>query len=84
MKIEERTCDICKQNFVENETHFICECSAYENIRTKLFNDIAIKDVNFNNLSTEEKYIYLMKNEAKLLSLYIIDIWNVRTIFLYK
>ena len=84
MKPEERTCDICQKDVIEDEIHFICECSVYSDRRVKLFNEISNKDPNFTQLSNPEKYVYLMKNEMKQISLFIMEIWNVRTDIQYK
>ena len=84
MKVDERTCEICNSNAVENEIHFICECPVYENYRHRLYEEVSRTDTNFMNLPIQEKFVYLMENECKKLSLYIVDIWNVRNSVLYK
>ena len=39
--LEARTCRICVQNVVEDETHFLLHCYVFERERTRLFRQIA-------------------------------------------
>ena len=61
---EERFCLFCP-SIVENEIHFLTQCSAYKN-RNELFNMIAKEVPNFVNLDNKSKYIFLMSQENKL------------------
>jgi hypothetical protein len=38
VKLEERTCEICKNNLIEDEFHFLCVCPLYESYRNILYN----------------------------------------------
>ena len=38
--INKRYCQFCKNDMVENEYHFIFECTLYKDYRTELFNNI--------------------------------------------
>ena len=53
--ITDRLCKTCSQNKVEDETHFICDCSCYQSERYKLFDCIKQKTPNFASLSSSGK-----------------------------
>ena len=62
---EERLCSSCKK--IENEDHFILNCSLYLNERTILL-DIVNKLVpNFKNLIEDQKFLYLMTCEDTII-----------------
>ena len=48
---------------VEDETHFICDCSCYQSERYKLFDYIKQETPNFASLSSSGKMIWLMTCE---------------------
>ena len=64
---EERFCPFCSST-VENEIHFLTQCSAYKN-RNELFNMIA-KEVP--NLDNKSQYIFLISQENKQLNLKLV------------
>jgi hypothetical protein len=82
LKVEERTCQICKQNEIENEFHFICICNIYTHFRNEMYNKI--NNTDFVDMSDKDKFIYLMKNNWKEVSQYMELAWNKRTDIMYK
>lgn len=76
-----RICKQCDRGLIEDELHFLLVCPKYD-----LFRDAhiikKISNVNFHNLSTENKFIWLMSNEdlslCKAVSTYLINSFNVR------
>ena len=38
--LENRTCQICKETFIEDENHFVCTCSAYNLVRENFFQNL--------------------------------------------
>ena len=64
---EERFCPFCPST-VENEIHFLTECSAYKN-RKELFNMIQREVHNIVNLDNKSQFIFLMSEENKQLNL---------------
>jgi hypothetical protein len=79
---DERLCEVCNDNLVENEFHFVCICTEYENVRQRLFGSIQLEE--FNVMPNEEKFVYLVKFEHKKLSEYIEEAWNIRKNILYQ
>ena len=67
---EERFCSFCPST-VENEIHFLTQCSTYKN-RNELFNMIAKEVPNFVNLDNKSQYIFLMSKENKQLNLKLV------------
>ena len=41
--VSERICKYCKLNAVEDEVHFLCNCSAYQTLRQRLFSFVIDK-----------------------------------------
>ena len=82
-KIEriDRKCVFCK-NEVECEVHFLVDCPLYSPQRNLLDIIIIRTCSRFNNLNSEQKFIFIMSNEnatiIKALGRYIIDSFNLR------
>ena len=51
---EDRLCQLCPHRHVETETHFLLQCSAYQDIRTKFFTQIECK-LSLSSLSDQIK-----------------------------
>jgi hypothetical protein len=53
--VDQRLCKLC-QSAIENESHFLCDCPAYDQLRHKLYTDISTvfkKDFNSFNKQTQ-------------------------------
>lgn len=76
----ERLCSLCKS--VENEVHFLFECSIYSVIREEFIKFIQLKIPNFNILTSEDKFIYIMSCEdidiIKETGLFIFNCFKMR------
>ena len=58
---DKRLCKLCESNEIEDELHFMLKCSYYDKIRVTLFNNISEAcTVDFNKLSDNEKFVFLM------------------------
>ena len=64
LKAEDRICNTCYLN-IEDEFHFLMICSPLDKCRAKYFNIIKRLYTNFENLSTEDKFIWLLSCEDK-------------------
>ena len=62
---EERFCLFCPST-VENEIHFLTQCSTYKN-RTELFNMIEREVSNFVNLDNKSQFIFLSQESKQLI-----------------
>ena len=77
ISINERICDMCSLE-IENEIHFVCKCPLYLVDRDTLFNSAKNVMPSFQNLSDQDKLIFLMKNCQKELAQYTVKAWNTR------
>ena len=66
LKVEDRICNTCTCYLnIEDEFHFFMICSPLDNCRAKYFNIIKRLYTNFENLSTKDKFIWLLSCEDK-------------------
>ena len=63
LSCSERLCKHCNLNCIENEFHFITQCSFYDSERTDLYNQIQFKNNNFISLCDNDKAIWLLLQE---------------------
>ena len=63
--INERLCRFCDTRSVEDETHFLIDCQLYTDLRLPLFQKAVtcINNEQFENLSSEDKLIFIMQNK---------------------
>ena len=59
--VEKRRCPKC--NVIENEIHFVLECTINQNERLELFDKIRTIDSCYIDLPPENKFVYLMNSE---------------------
>ena len=84
LPVEQRICELCQMDMVEDEVHFLCTCPLYVNIRYSLFKKAADFDKDFVNLDVERKCVFLMKNFWKDVSNFIVAAWGIRQNVLYR
>ncbi len=70
--LEERTCQICNSQSIEDELHFILICNEYNELRINLFNSIKYKVETFEYLDNREMLNHIIKYEWKFLSKYLV------------
>ena len=78
MRVAERICNICNDNLVEDEKHFLFTCSKYNTERTKLCMYCRRVIPMFDLFTDSEKLLYLMQNKQKTLAQYFNLIWPIR------
>jgi hypothetical protein len=71
IELENRKCTLCNINVVETEYHFVCECPIYDDCRSTMFDSISNKHPEFHTLSTQDKFIFIIRNEWQILPIYI-------------
>ena len=64
----DRLCEVCNEGSVEDEIHFLCECSSYSDFRISLFNQASISDASFLEKESFEQFVFLMSNCQKAVS----------------
>ena len=66
LAIADRLCVLCNLQAVEDELHFLCVCSLYNDIRRDMFENLLhLNFDNFNILSLHDKFYHLVKVEWK-------------------
>ena len=84
LEIAQRTCELCNLGCTEDETHFLCSCPTYNDIRSPLFEKARNLDISFDDFNDSEKLVYLIKNFCKEVSVYVSKAWNIRQNRLYN
>ena len=82
--LENRLCQVCKNDTIEDEIHFLSECTAYSNARKALFDHAKSLDPLFHLKDTIDRYVYLMSNVQKHVIRFVYNAMNIRTTFLTK
>ncbi len=59
---QERICNNCDLNEIENEVHVITRCPMYNDIREDLYLKTSSNCEDFNDLSDNEKFVFIMSN----------------------
>ena len=72
--LEQRTCRLCNSGHIENEEHFLIQCSEYNDIRSNLFGPLNINDV------TDEFKRIMKHSDPKIISNYIISAYERRNV----
>ena len=81
---EFRICELCNLNEIENERHFGCRCTLYNDYRQQLYNSVFTIYPDFVALSNEEKFIYLMTHQQIKLAKYTWKAFQKRTNIMYS
>ena len=68
---DERLCNLCNLNEVEDELHFLMICPRYAHERNNVLNDIHRSFPSVANLQLRDKFIWLMSQENKSVTLKI-------------
>lgn len=66
---DERFCTYCEtngSNALENEEHFLLDCTAYTELRNTMLNVINSECPNFSHMSSRNKIIYMLTSEHKI------------------
>ena len=63
--LNERICNLCSSNTVEDEVHFLLKCSLYSDLRRPLLLKAQGCNTDFPLLSLKEQFIFIM-NHVKM------------------
>ena len=90
MPKELRLCNLCVDNSVESEYHFVMSCPYYAKLRTMFFSHISKLHAEFTSLSDQDKFLFILncghknaKDEplSKLICLFVNDLFESRKEF---
>ena len=83
LQLHERICPICNSD-VEDEIHFLCQCSLYNHLRASLFQSAYDEEPNFAHMDLVDKFVYLMTYQQKNVIKYLSKAVPLRTDCLYN
>ena len=83
--LEQRVCKICNNNSIEDEYHFIMECTPLKELRQQLFLSLSLHDITFMQLDNYFKFLYIIQAEqcTSVIAKYVYKMFKLRTSFLY-
>ena len=81
LPVDNRLCELCNLGKVEDEFHFMMECSLYQGERERLFNAL---NVDIRDDNKEEVFKDLFRNNWREVILYLKYIWKKRQDKLFK
>lgn len=83
-EVEQRLCQVCQNDEVEDEKHFLFSCEAYSELRTVLFKYIEDRDPSFPEKSMNTQLSSIMLHFSRQLAKYIKNAMLIRSRILYK
>ena len=83
VKLEERLCIFCNSGAVEDEVHFMFDCSLYNDLREEFFNTVIVTNPNFIYESFEEQLKILFSDHHRKLAKFIKKSYLKRKATLY-
>ena len=80
LDVNQRLCEVCNENFIEDEFHFVYVCGKYKAIRDPWINNL-IKPDNFENLDEGSKLGVALNvgENVKSTARFIMDAFNMRS-----
>ena len=79
--LHERLCKMCLAHLVEDERHFIMDCSLYDDQRHDLFEHCISLDDEFASLNTVEKFTFIMKKGSYNIVKTVFKMFTRRNLF---
>lgn len=82
IKLEDRICKLCTSDTVEDEKHFLVDCTHYNEVRDEFYRVLKQNSDSFQTLSKEHKFIWIMMSRTppivKALTKYITKAMAIR------
>ena len=76
LPLEQRICQRCTSNSVDYEIHFLITCSYFATQRTSLLAESKLLNSEFDSLSNDDKFIYIMlSTHSNMLSKIHLHVW---------
>ena len=84
LNVEDRLCQVCDQNAVENEIHFLLHCTLYDDLRRAMIVKSDRRDIGFRTLTETEKLTFILKHEERQCAKFIFSAMQRRKSVLYR
>ncbi len=82
--LENRLCEFCEKNVIEDEKHFICSCSFYNDLRNSLHLKINYTQPEFQSMSVNDTFVYMLQNKQHLMAKFCHQAFSIRRQKLYN
>ena len=82
-KLEDRLCQICHQNVIEDENHFLFDCTAYDAPRNIWIENIYKECPHFHYFEPEDQLKYIFHDIPRLTAKFIITCLDIRNNAMY-
>ena len=84
LNVEDRLCQVCDQNAVENKIHFLLLCTLYDNLRRVMIVKSERRDIRFRTFTETEKLTFIRKHEEMQCAKFIFNAMHRRKAALYR
>lgn len=81
---ENRICEMCSLNVVEDECHFLFNCERYDDMRNHWIDSIRTQCHDFDYMEIENQLSYLFDNLVRTTAKYVIKCFNLRKSIIYE
>ncbi len=83
--LENRLCEFCgKKKIIEDEKHFICSSSYYNDLRNSLYSKINYTEPEFQSMTVNDKFVYMLQNKQYLVAKFCHQAFSKRRQKLYN
>ena len=83
-KLEERRCEICHSDVIEDECHFLFNCPVYETPRNYWVTSLINKCSNFHTLELKEQLMFIFNEAPRSTAKFIKSCLAIRKSILYN
>ena len=82
--LDERLCTLCEFNEIEDESHFLFQCSLYDELRNEWVSHIVNKTANFLELDKINKFKVIFDIHHRITAKFILRCFQLRKESLYR
>ncbi len=75
-QLDDRICQLCDTQEVEDEIHFVCICNLYNDLRQNMYRTVEHKHIDFYMCDNKDTFIFLVQKERKILGNYLVEAWS--------
>jgi len=77
--LDNRLCLLCDNGHIEDETHFLCQCPAYRNIRDKYIQTLSMCIENLPTMDILDQFLSILTfPNQKLIAKFVYEMWLFR------
>ena len=84
LSVEDRICQVCNENAMEDELHFLFHCQIYNDIRIPFINKIENRESGFNAMPDLEKLKLVLRYEERECAKFIVSAMIRRKSLLHR